>query len=163
MGAPSAPAAPPPTKDEVQAVQAAADQKKAALVKIRQDVFARSQGLRGAASLYDFAGPTPGMAGNPAAGYKIPGATAKPAARAAPGPSSTTHPNTMQAPPGDRYVTPGTTPLTTNQLRIQSIFQSPTLGGAGTAPVPITPAQTKLGGIVKPPNILQPNRSGGQR
>src|SRR4249920_1477526 len=69
MGAPKTPTivqqVQAPSKDEKEAAKIALDQKKAALGKIRQDVFARSQGLRGAASMYDYAGRTPHLAGDP--------------------------------------------------------------------------------------------------
>jgi hypothetical protein len=85
MGAPSAPTIvqqkTAPTADEKQAAIDANQQKTAALLKINQDVFARSQGLRGAASMYDWAGPTPFLAGPHVAG-PTGSATAKPPAKA---------------------------------------------------------------------------------
>ena len=76
MGAPQAPVVQQmavPSADEKAAKAAADQQKRAALLKINQDVFARSQGLRGAASMYDWAGPTPFLAG-----AHVPGQPVKP-------------------------------------------------------------------------------------
>ena len=82
MGAPKAPTivqqTTAPSADEKAAALAAQQQKTAALLKINQDVFARSQGLRGAASMYDMAGPTPWLAG---AHVNQPATAAPPAAK----------------------------------------------------------------------------------
>ena len=88
MGAPKAPTivqqTTAPSADEKQAAADALQQKTAALLKINQDVFARSQGLRGAASMYDMAGPTPWLAG---AHVNQPAAAAKPPAAKPPPPA----------------------------------------------------------------------------
>ncbi len=69
MGAPSTPTivqqTAKPSQSEKDAKADALKQKQDALAVIRQDVFARSQGLRGAASMYDYAGKTPWLAKDP--------------------------------------------------------------------------------------------------
>lgn len=104
MGAPSVPPiiqqpamSAKPTQAEKDAAKQALDQKKAALSKIRQDVFARSQGLRGAASMYDFAGRTPHLAGDPR--YQPPAPTPAaptPVAKPQPQPNPWSGPNKMR-------------------------------------------------------------------
>lgn len=53
--------------------KAANRQKEVALAEINQDVYARSQGLRGQSGLYQWAGPTPNMAANMDASNRLGG------------------------------------------------------------------------------------------
>lgn len=68
MGQPSSPTIyTPPTKSEQDANKLANQQKVAALTKINQAIRGESMGLRGMGGLYDWAGPTPWLAGDPRA------------------------------------------------------------------------------------------------
>ena len=155
MGAPKVPAmiqtpavSAKPTQAEKDAAKAALDQKKAALGKIQQDVFARSQGLRGAASMYDFAGRTPHLAGDPRYQPQTPATPATPA---------TTPPPYTGPPyglPGGRNPLPGDPgfnpfPVSTGRGPKGEHDIGPVLGGAprNSGQVPGGPAaNTVIGG-----------------
>jgi hypothetical protein len=145
-----------PTKSEKDAAAAALQEKKDALASIRQDVFARSQGLRGAASLYDFAGRTPHLAADPVAGRVTPPPVTPPQPPVTPGLPGGRNPQpgdpgynpfpvgTGRGPPGDRGTGPvlGGAPKNTGQVPGGPAANT-VIGGApaNTGLAPVTTAQ----------------------
>jgi hypothetical protein len=167
MGAPSSPTImSQPSKSEKDAAKAALQEKKDALASIRQDVFARSQGLRGAASMYDFAGPTPHLAADPKPTMAQPPPTVTKPPPPPPNPwgkSNTTagpvndfahnpfpaDPNPSRGPRGDRDPlsrTIGGAPKNTGAVPGGPLLNQPYGGSPRESGLPPTPARTALPG-----------------